>query len=165
MRNILLILLISISSCNEPVSNKKDQSVNDQKPTATVQLADLNGQPVSLEQFNGKTVFINFWATWCKPCIQEMPSIESAQKVLSKEGVVFLLASNETPAEINAFKLAHKFDLNYLQVVNIEELNIEALPTTYIYNPNGKKVFAETGYRKWDDSINIEMIRKIRNQK
>lgn len=163
MRNILLVLLIGFSSCTQRETNKK-QPLGEQKTTATLKLSDMNGRPVRLEQFRGKTVFINFWATWCKPCIQEMPSIENAQRLLSKNGVVFLLASNETPDEIKAFKQAHRFDLKFIRLSNIEDLNIEALPTTYIYNPKGEKVFAEAGYRKWDDSSNIEMIRKIDNQ-
>lgn len=165
MRSILMILLIGISSCEEPANDKKTQPVNEQKATATVKLTDLNGQPISLEQFKGRTIFINFWATWCKPCIKEMPSIDSAQKILSRNGVVFFLASNETPDLINQFKDEHHFNLNYARIVNMEELNMEGLPTTYIYDPKGVKVFAETGYRKWDDSSNIDMILKIHNAK
>lgn len=165
MRNVLFILLMGISSCNEPVSNKNTQPIDDQKTIATIKLTDLNGQSISLDQFKGRTVFINFWATWCKPCLKEMPSIEKAQKILSKNGVVFLLASDETPDQIKEFKQHYQFDLNFVRLANMEELGMDGLPTTYIYNPKGENVFAETGYRKWDDSSNIEMIMKINNQK
>lgn len=165
MRKILFILVIGISSCNEQAGNKKKQPVGDQKTLVKVKLTDLDGRPISLDQFKGKTIFLNFWATWCKPCIREMPSIDSAQKLISEEGVVFLLASDETPDQIREFKEYYQFNLNFVRLANMEELSMEGLPTTYIYNPKGEKVFAETGYRKWNDSSNIEMILKINSQK
>lgn len=165
MRNIILLLLAGIISCRQPAKKSEMPPLQEQKTIAAVKLTDLDGRPIGLEQFKGKTVFINFWATWCKPCIKEMPSIENAQKLLSKNEIVFLLASNETPEQVNQFKDEHPFDLTYIRLVNMEELGMEGLPTTYIYNPKGENVFAETGYRKWDDSSNIEMILKINNQK
>ncbi len=164
MRNILLILLFGIS-CKEPTKEKETTALQESKGLAKVRLNDLNDQPINMEQFKGKTIFINFWATWCKPCIQEMPSIKSAQELLSKKGIVFLLASNESPDQINEFKKDHNYNFNYVRLVNMEELNLEVLPTTYIFNPKGELVFSEMGYRKWDDSNNIEMILKINGQK
>lgn len=76
-----------------------------------------------------------------------------------------MLASDETPDQIREFKEHYPFNLNFVRLVNMEELSLDGLPTTYIYNPKGEKVFAETGYRKWDDSSNIEMMLKINNQK
>lgn len=165
MRFILFTILFGFIACNEPVSDKNTKPKDDQKKIATVKLADLDGQPISLDQFKGKTIFINFWATWCKPCIQEMPSIDSARKLLLKNGVVFLLASDETPAQIKEFKEHYQFDLNFVRLTNMEELGMDGLPTTWIYNPKGENVFAETGYRKWNDSSNIKMILQINNQK
>ncbi|MCA0398838.1 MAG: TlpA family protein disulfide reductase [Bacteroidetes bacterium] len=165
MRYILCTILFGLIACNEPVSDKNTKPIHDQKKFATVKLTDLNGQPISLDQFKGRTIFLNFWATWCKPCIREMPSIDSAQRLLSKNGVVFLLASDETPEQIKEFKEHYQFDLNFVRLTNMEELTMDGLPTTYIYNPKGEKVFAETGYRNWNDSSNIKMILQINNQK
>ena len=75
------------------------------------------------------------------------------------------MASNESFDEINEFKKNHPSNLNYVRIVNMEELSMEGLPTTYIYNSKGKRVFAEMGYRKWDDTKNIEMILKINDEK
>jgi thiol-disulfide isomerase/thioredoxin len=165
MRYILFSILFALMACNEPVNDKNTKPKEDRKKTGIVKLADLDGRPVTLEQFKGKTIFLNFWATWCKPCIQEMPSIDTAQQLLSKNEVVFLLASDETPEQIKEFKQHYRFNLNFVRLINMEELNLNGLPTTYIYNPKGENVFAETGYRKWNDSSNIEMILKINNQK
>jgi thiol-disulfide isomerase/thioredoxin len=160
-----LILLIALGSCNEPAAYQKTQAVADSTANATVKLTGLDGWPISLDQYKGRTIFLNFWATWCKPCLREMPHIQSAQEILRKNGIVFLLASNETLEQIKEFKQLHTPGLNFVRLTNMEELGITGLPTTYIYNPQGEKVFAETGYRKWDDSTNIEMILKMNNQK
>ena len=165
MREIFLLLFVGFVGCKEPAAEGEPVAAQEEPTIANVQLTDLQDQPINLDQYKGKTVFINFWATWCKPCIQEIPSIESTQQLLSKHGVVFLLASNESFDEINEFKKNHPSDLNYVRVVNMEELSMEGLPTTYIYNSKGKRVFAEMGYRKWDDTKNIEMILKINDEK
>lgn len=165
MRNILFILLIGVGGCKESTKEKEATLLQENKGFAKVRLTDLNNQPINLDQFKGRTIFINFWATWCKPCIQEMPSIKNAQELLSKNGIVFLLASNESPDQINEFKNDHDYNFNYVRLVNMEELNVEVLPTTYIFNPKGELAFSEMGYRKWDDSSTIEMILKINVQK
>ena len=126
-------------------------------------LVDLKGNSVNLSSYKGKAVFINFWATWCKPCILEMPTLVRAQEKFKNANIVFLFASNEEPDQIMKFQDKHSYDFNYVRVENLEELNIQALPTTYIFNPAGKLEFSEAGYRTWDAADNIEMISKIIN--
>lgn len=165
MRYILFSIVFGLIACNEPVGDENAASAGDRKKRPTVKLSDLDGQAISLDQFKGRTVFINFWATWCKPCIEEMPSIDSARQLLSKNGVVFLLASDETPEQIKEFKEHYRFNLNFVRLTNMEEMSMAGLPTTWIFNPKGENVFSETGYRKWNDPGNIELIQKINNQK
>lgn len=130
---------------------------------AKIKLKELNDQPIDFAQYEGKTVFVNFWATWCKPCIQEMPTIENAQNDLKNENVIFLFASNEDLDQIVAFKKRRAYNFHYVLLENMEELRIQSLPTTFIFNSEGKLKFSETGYRKWDDPDNIELITKIIN--
>lgn len=165
MRIILLIILIGINSCRDGGKEKEPTPVQEQKTISGLKLTDLDGQPISLEQFKGRTIFINFWATWCKPCVREIPSIKGAQELLTKENIVFLLASDETPEQIKEFKEDHFPELSYVRLMNMEELGLQGLPTTYVFNPKGELAFSETGYRKWDDSSNVQMLLKISNQK
>ena len=156
---IAVLFILSTVSCK----GKEKEIVAPQSGTdiEKVQLTDLNGQLLNIKQYAGKTVFINFWATWCKPCIAEMPSIEKAKNKLSDQNIVFLLASNESIPEIQDFKNSNTYTSTYLRIENMEALNIQAIPTTYIFNPQGKLVFSEMGYRNWDDSANINLILKI----
>ena len=162
---IAIILIIGIVSCKEKVKNQP-VTLNQSEPEAyKVTLTDLNNRPIDLGQYRGKTLFINFWATWCKPCLQEMPSIQKAKEILKNENIIFLLASNETAGQIEYFKKEHNYSFNYVRVENLEELNIMALPTTFIFNPGGELVFSEMGFRKWDDRKNIDLIINIAESK
>jgi thiol-disulfide isomerase/thioredoxin len=164
IHKIGLVLLIGLFGCNQ--TNKPILSPDTDKNSkiAKIRLVDFDGQLIHLEKYRGKTVFINFWATWCKPCIQEMPSIERAQNILRDKKVVFLMAAAESAEQTQQVRANSPYKFNYTKIENLEELNIQALPTTFIINPKGKLVFSEMGSRNWDDSSNINMILKITNQ-
>ncbi len=123
-----------------------------------ITLSDLTGKEIDMTEFKDKTVFINFWATWCKPCIQEMPTIAKAQEIIKDENVIFLFASSEGVDQIRKFKNKRSFPFRYVQLLNMEELNIQAIPATLIFNSEGKLIFSEVGYRNWDTPENIALI-------
>lgn len=162
-RKLYYLLLLILLSCSGGTKDQSASTPASEIELNKVKLKELNGQVIDLSQFKGKTIFINFWATWCKPCLQEMPSIERAQAQLKNENIVFLLASNEEPEEIEQFKNKHNYSFQYVRIENLEALNIVALPTTYIFNSEGKLKFSESGSRNWDDISSIELITKIMN--
>ncbi|MBS1977880.1 MAG: TlpA family protein disulfide reductase [Bacteroidetes bacterium] len=149
MRSTLYICVIvaALSGCKQADIEK-------------VKLTELNGDQIDLTDYKGQTVFINFWATWCGPCIKEMPTIDKAQIALKDKGVVFLIASDEEPAEIKEFMENRPFNFHYVQLTNMEELKIPALPTTYIFDEAGKLKFSETGTRDWSEPNNLNLITK-----
>lgn len=161
LRKISIALLLGIVGC---VGNNKDISVSHTEENleiGKIALKDLNDHVINLKEYKGKIIFINFWATWCKPCLEEMPSIQKAQEILKDKSIVFLFASDETAEQIEKFKSEHDYNFNYVRTENLAELNILALPTTFIFDTHGKLVFNEMGYRKWDDKINIDLLLKI----
>lgn len=164
MRNISIALLFGICCCKGGDKDKSASHKGMEAEIDKIKLKDLNGQSINLVKYKGKTIFLNFWATWCKPCMKEMPSIEKAQNILLDDDVVFLLASGESIEEIDAFRKVHNYKFNYVRIENSEELNIQTLPVTFIFNAEGILVFSETGYRKWDEKNNIDMIRKTANK-
>lgn len=123
-----------------------------------IELKTLGGEPIVMSDFKNKTVFINFWATWCKPCIQEMPTIAKAKGQLNNKDIIFLFPSNESVDLILDFKERRNFDFNYVQALNMETLNIQALPTTFIFNSAGKLIFSEAGFRDWSTEENLALI-------
>tara|TARA_R110000737_G_scaffold353014_1_gene401753 strand:- start:732 stop:1214 length:483 start_codon:yes stop_codon:yes gene_type:complete len=126
---------------------------------ATLKLRNLDGSELDVTTLAGKRVFVNFWATWCKPCLAEMPSIERATELLAKENVVMLAASDEKLGRISKFreKNSYSFDIVATEA-DLGILEIFALPTTFIFDEQGKLVYKETGAREWDSPESIKLI-------
>ena len=77
-----LALLAQLSACGEPVAIPTFG-----QPVAEIALPDLEGKTVRLSDFRGEVVLVNFWATWCPPCVEEMPSLQKLQEVLGDKGL------------------------------------------------------------------------------
>ena len=82
----------------------------------SLDLTDLEGNPVSMEQYAGKRIFLNFWATWCGPCLAEMPSMEKARQELQEAGYVFVVISDEPAETIRAFRDRRGYGFEYLRL-------------------------------------------------
>ena len=158
---VLSFSVLLLLACSGKSSEQSATQAENDTGMPSIKLNDLNNQPIDLNQYKGKTVFINFWATWCGPCVKEMPSIERAKDILKDSKIEFLIASSESVEQIQSFKTDRNIDLHFVRVDNMEELGIQALPITYIINSDGKLVFSETGYRQWDEASNIELLNTI----
>lgn len=157
-------LLLTTTACtdNAPAAAESTATVPmnatlaDAAHPSMIELTDLEGNPINMDQYAGKTLFINFWATWCQPCLREMPSIQEAKKA-AKE-VVFLFASNESADQIREFGASQSYDFQYVRVNNLEALGVEALPTTWIFDGTGRLVFDEAGTRNWNDATSLHLL-------
>jgi thiol-disulfide isomerase/thioredoxin len=157
----LVVLLFVAASCSDSKKQESKSISSSQTEIDRVKLTSLKGMTIDMKQYKGKAVFINFWATWCKPCIDEMPTIKKAMDLFNEEKIEFLFASDESAEEIQAFETEHRYGFNYTKTDNMEDLNIIGLPTTFIFDKDGKQVFSEMGYRKWDDKANIDLLLNI----
>jgi thiol-disulfide isomerase/thioredoxin len=160
--DVLVIILIGVLACNSGPKNESKNTEADSKENVLVPLyQNMEGEPIELIRFKGKRIVLNYWATWCVPCIEEMPSIISAEKLLKNENYLFLLASDESEAKIHDFISKKGFDLNFIKFNgSLTQQNIYALPTTFIYNSKGEKVDEIVGAVEWDSD---EIIKKLRN--
>jgi len=156
IRSLFFIFLIVLAGCSSQKPEEQSAIVASQ-----INLTDLQGNEVDLTEFQGKTIFVNFWATWCRPCIQEMPGIAALQTQLAGKNIEFFFASDEEVDKIQKFKESRKMDLNFVRIENPESLGIQALPTTFIFDGEGNMVFTEVGFRKWDDPATIEMVTNL----
>lgn len=117
-------------------------------------LKDVNGQTVTSEQFKGKVVVVDFWATWCMPCRSEIPGYIDLQRKYGKDGLVIVgmsIDADEHPSDtVKTF--VRKFGLNYQVVMADEAVQtafgpMEAIPTTFLIDRAGqvrdRKVGAE----------------------
>jgi len=146
-------------SCNSGITNSKSLSDLDalQLKTSFIDLYEKNFD-LSVYQ-NGKIV-VSYWATWCAPCIKEMPGIKRAEEILKEYGYTFLLISDETVDKISKFKNEWNFDFNFLKSTkSFETLGVYAMPTSYIFDENGQIIETIVGAIEWDSD---EMINKLK---
>jgi peroxiredoxin len=163
--HLLVVVLVVFAACKD---SKKETSRDAKIASSSVQTLpisryeDLEGNTIELDQYKGKRILLNFWATWCRPCIEEMPSLLKAQSRLKKEGYVFLLASDQSIETIKKFKAKKNFDFNFIKFTgSLAQLKIQALPTTFIYNEKGEKVDEITGGVEWDSQEIIGRLLKV----
>ncbi len=161
-----VILITMCCNCKEVQEQKASPNtkapVKLEKQAVKSTYEDLDGNPIELEDYKGKRIFLNYWATWCGPCIEEMPSILTLKKVLEKENFVFLLASDQSTDKINAFKKAKNFDFEFIKFNGAYgDLQITALPVTFLYNEAGEQVERVDGGIDWDASETIQKLKQI----
>lgn len=159
----------SESSNNEEISTPSTETTSNDIATEAIEtkadyfFKDLDGKYYNLEDFKGKRVFINFWATWCKPCVAEMPSIERAAKILGEENYIFFLVSDQDMSKIKKFRDKKGFDLNFAKFNgSIEDLKIRSLPTTFIYDTEGNKAKQFSGSLEWDNEKILDNLRSVK---
>ncbi|MDA1001657.1 MAG: TlpA disulfide reductase family protein, partial [bacterium] len=125
----------------------------------------LGGGPIALEDMRGKTVLINIWATWCPPCIEEMPSIQNLYETMKKKGVPFevLAVSIDALGGDAVQKFVDRFGLTFPILLDprgrIKRLyRTTGVPESAIVAPDGRLVKRIIGARKWDAPDIISFI-------
>lgn len=157
---LLAVLLACSCTASRPAPPAAPQTPLDER-LEKIRMSDLKGRPLNLHKLSGKPVFLNFWATWCGPCVSEMQSIETVYQQYKNE-VVFLAVSTEDPAKIRAFIDKHKlsFDFAHLDIEYIDAY-IVTMPTTLLIDRNGRLMLEEEGFRIWTDYNNLEKVKKL----
>ena len=126
-----------------------------------IRMTRLDGQPVSWPSLRGKPVLLNFWATWCAPCVAEMESIQYLQDRLGDQ-VHIIALSNEPTEKISAFGNTRGLDfpLWQLQGEYIDAFVLE-LPTTLLINAEGEIVEDIEGGQSWSSPEMVEKVERL----
>lgn len=117
---------------------------------------------MSLAEHRGKTIFIDVWATWCKPCIAQMPSIQRLYEMHPGDDYAFLLISSEEAEVVEGFLSDQDFTFPvYLTgEAHPETFELSPLPHTYVVNPEGEIVYRKHGGpNRYDDPSFVEFFR------
>ena len=135
------------------------------KDPVRINLKDLNGNNISLSDFNGKIVFLNFWTTWCPTCRIEMPSMEKLQqKFKNKDFAMVTINLQESASQVKAFFEEFKLTFTALLDSNGEvgaSFGIRAIPTTYILDKTGRIIGLANGPREWDSKEAIALFENL----
>ena len=127
-----------------------------------IQLKDVFGNTVSLSDFRGNVVFLNFWATWCPPCVIEMPSMQKLhRRFKDKNFVMVAINSQETDARVKSF--FDKFKLSFTALLDSSGevgtwFDVNAFPTTFVLDKEGRIVGRALGPREWDSQASVALF-------
>lgn len=121
---------------------------------------DAKGNKLDLQQFKGKKVFVNLWATWCPPCRAEMPSIDKLYQAANKEGAQFVMLSLDNDFETaKAYVQKAGFNLPvFYPAGDLPELfTVQGIPTTFIFDEQGQLIAQHEG----SENYNTPEFRKL----
>ncbi|MBI2354483.1 MAG: TlpA family protein disulfide reductase [Deltaproteobacteria bacterium] len=150
-----VIALVAVTACNKKEPGKR-QVAAEKKPAPEVLVNSLNGTPLKLSDLKGKVVLLNFWATWCPPCREEIPSmmkLNSAMAGRPFQMVAISIDEGGRPA-IESFFRTSGFTLPaYTDPDNLAARNygVTGVPETFIIDKNGIIVKKVIGPLAWDD--------------
>lgn len=146
-----------------PVENIANQ------PPADLNMAmlSMNGSQVNLQQFRGKVLFINFWASWCPPCVAELPTILKLSKEVTNPDVQFILVNlDQNPQKARDF--IHRKDITlpvYQPLSRIpSELSSNTIPATFIIDKSGRIALRRKGMAEYDTKSIQNLLNKLASQ-
>ena len=165
---ILKIIFFLLFSFYHAEANDNNELIfhNSPKKIEALNLKKLDGTSVNLRNISNNYLIINFWATWCPPCIKEIPDLlEIQEKFKEKVKLVFISVDSSPEKVIPNFIKKNKFknfdvytDQQFLASKN---LNIKIMPTTIIVNKELFEIARITGYAKWLDKSFIKKIEEL----
>ena len=138
---------------------------NSPKKIESVLLRDINGKQTKLQNFSKNILIINFWATWCAPCIKEMPDLLKLEDKLGKKfKVIFISLDSDPSVSIPKFVKKNKLK-DFSSFIDVDfslskKLSVKVMPTTLIINKNFEEVARLSGYADW---LSASIISKLEN--
>ena len=137
------------------------------RPLPALRFTDAGGAAKSVGDFRGQGVVMNFWATWCGPCVEEMPSLDRLATALQGDGITVLPLSSDRggAAQVKGFYAAHGVRNLAIwldpQGVAGRQLGLRGLPTTIILDRQGQEVARLEGAAAWDAPEKLAAIRRL----
>jgi peroxiredoxin len=141
------------------------EPMKDQAPTPDFTLPNPDGKKISLKDFRGKVVFLNFWATWCVPCREEMPAMEKLYQEFKDKNFV-VVAVNVKDRKQDAVNFAKELKLSYPIVIDPDAqvgllYGAWGLPTTYLIGPKGEGLARAWGPAEWYSPAARNLIKDL----
>ncbi|MBI3624561.1 MAG: TlpA family protein disulfide reductase [Candidatus Rokubacteria bacterium] len=171
LRSVFLLAIVVLLIPREAVAQDPYKALDLIRP-ARLQAAkelgvpSLNGKVLRLADYKGKVVFVNFWATWCPPCKEEMPAMERLYQRYKDKGLVVVAVSvdSEGGPIVVPFVKEHKltFPIGLDQKMAVaDRYGVRALPTSFLVNKTGTLVALALGPREWDGQAGQALIESL----
>lgn len=128
-------------------------------------LKTLKGETVSLKDYRGRLIFLNFWATWCGPCRAEMPSMQRLWEEFKEEDFVILAINIQEESKLVS-SFMNERGLSFPVLLDekgkvARTYGVRGIPTTFFLNPEGEIIGKAVGARDWDSEESFELIREL----
>ena len=165
--SLILLAIVAIAMAYAHLLEKKGYAVPIGDPAPALRLPLLGGGEADLASFRGKVVVVNFWATWCPPCVAEMPSLERLRKAVASDDIVILTVSqDEDEKALQDFVAQNHLTLPVLRdpggTVSGRDWRITGVPETFIVSPSGTLAQHEIGQAEWDGPEVLARLRALR---
>lgn len=161
LKTLYLCTVYMLFSIGEVMGVEPMESVSGSPQANNFSLTSVNGSKVTLEDYRGKFVLLNFWATWCAPCRKEMPSMDNLQNQLGDRGLD-VVGVHVGPSLAGVKKFLQSVPVNFTILIDkdmgLASWGVRGLPTTYLINPEGKLIYKATGEREWDSPEMIKFL-------
>ncbi|MEQ8924733.1 MAG: TlpA disulfide reductase family protein [Fulvivirga sp.] len=145
-------------------ADTETDSDTEQKVDYNFKLKNLNGETVSLDDYKGKVIFLNIWATWCAPCIAEMPNIQSLYDKIDKDKIAFVMLSMDN-SEAKAKKFIDKKGFTFptfMAASDVPDLfRVPSIPTTFVISKDGKVASKNIGMANYDKKKFREFLEEL----
>jgi thiol-disulfide isomerase/thioredoxin len=135
-------------------------------PVPETRFLDAAGKDVALADFKGRVLLVNFWATWCAPCIQELPSLDRLQAEIGGKDFTVLTINEDRQGAAVAGPFLEKHGLKHLgthadrQMALARALDLHGMPSTYLVDRKGRIVGSLVGPAEWDSPAAKALIRR-----
>lgn len=162
LKNRTRIITLFVIACGVALFLYQKYRVAPDLTLIELEIYNLDGARVDMNQYKGKAIFVTYWATWCGECLQEMPSIETAYHQVDTNSVVFLMVSDDSPEKIASYLSKHNYPMQFVRLdKRLQEIGINTIPTTYLFDKNGNEIFNHVGSLDWSDPGLVQMIQNV----
>ncbi|MFQ5330407.1 MAG: TlpA disulfide reductase family protein [Thermodesulfobacteriota bacterium] len=129
-------------------------------------LTDVDGRERSLDDFKGKVILLNFWATWCAPCRDELPAMEALWRRFEGKGFTIVAVAGDRGKMHRVGEFCKMNDVTFTVFLDPtgkvrKEYEVSALPTSYLIGRDGKIVGKIMGAREWDSSEAVRLVANL----
>jgi peroxiredoxin len=162
-----IVVVIGIASRDHPAADIRKGPVEAGRMAADFKLQDLHGNTISLSSLRGKVVFLNVWATWCGPCREEMPAIESLYEEFSNDKNFKVVAvSQDTMGSRAVLPYVKKSGIKFTVLLDPsnqvgEAYDVSGIPETFIIGRDGRIVAHHVGPYDWSSSEMREALEEL----